>query len=701
MENNEKAHAYTNRLIDETSPYLLQHAHNPVDWYGWGEEAFTKAKAENKPILLSVGYSACHWCHVMERESFENPDTAALMNEYFVNIKVDREERPDVDSIYMEAVQIYQNGSGGWPMTVFLTPEGLPFYGGTYFPPDDRHPQIPSFPRLLNALHEAYTQKSADIEHNVNQMRQALQTDLRERLPKSGNAPDHEMLDEALDKLARNFDTRNGGLGGAPKFPQAMVLDFALRGSHRANHEQLKTLLKLTFDKMANGGIYDQLGGGFARYSVDARWLVPHFEKMLYDNAQLALLYLQAWQMTGHEFYKYVCTDVLDYILREMTSPEGGFYSATDADSEGEEGKFFVWSKREIDKILGDNDAQIFNAYYGVTERGNFEGHNILNVAKNGDEIAHNLNINVEELQAVLNRSREKLFAERETRIRPGLDDKILTSWNGLMLKALAVAGSVLNEPNYLEAAVKNAGFVTTQLLKDGRLLHTFKSTPQGGIAKLNGYLEDYAFYADALLALYEATFDLKWLEQANQLGDIMVNKFWDNEKQGFYDTSSDHEALVTRPINLYDNAVPSGNSVAVDVMLRLATFTDDPQNIYRPKIKTTMESMGAVVISAPTAFGRLLSAMEFYLGSPKEIVIIGDKADAATQALLEVVYSRYLPNKVLMVTTAAEAQANGAKFPLLADRNMLDGKPTAYVCQNYACQRPVTTPADLASLLN
>jgi uncharacterized protein len=695
-ENSGQAHAYTNRLINETSPYLLQHAHNPVDWYPWGEDAFKKAKTENKPVLLSVGYSSCHWCHVMERESFENPEIAALMNDYFVNIKVDREERPDVDSIYMEAVQIF-SGNGGWPMTVFLTPEGVPFYGGTYFPPDDRHPRIPSFPRLLAGIHETYTDKPEDIAHNAEQLRVALQSDLRERLPQSQAPLDLELLDESLNKLAGSFDTRNGGLGGAPKFPQAMVLDFALRGAMRTDNAQLRALLLLTLEKMANGGICDQLGGGFHRYSVDAKWLVPHFEKMLYDNAQLALLYLNAWQATGTEFYRYVCMDTLEYILREMTGTEGGFYSATDADSEGEEGKFFVWSKAEIEEVLGEEDARAFNAYYGVTARGNFEGHNILNVAVEGEAIAQNLNISLEELQESINRSRDKLFAVREKRIPPGLDDKILTSWNGLMMKAFAVAGSVLDEPRYIAAAVKNAEFITRELLKDGRLLRTYKNTPQGGIAKLNGYLEDYAYYADALLALYEATFDLKWLEQADNLARVMVEKFWDEEKQGFFDTASDHETLVTRPINLYDNAVPSGNSVAVDVMLKLAVFSDDPQNIYRPKAKAVLESLGAVAATAPTAFGRLVSAMEFYFNSTKEIAIIGDKDDPATKALLAVVHAKYLPNKVLMVAKPGEG---GANYPLLADRPQIDGKPTVYVCENYACQRPVTTPEELAALL-
>jgi hypothetical protein len=696
MENKAQAHPYTNRLINETSPYLLQHAHNPVDWYPWGEEAFKKAQDENKPVLLSVGYSSCHWCHVMERESFENPDIATIMNENFVNIKVDREERPDVDSIYMEAVQIF-SGSGGWPMTVFLTPEGVPFYGGTYFPPDDRHPRIPSFPRLLEGVAETYATKPEDINHNAEQLRVALQSDLRERLPKTDTVLDLELLDDSLNKLVGNFDTRNGGLGGAPKFPQAMVLDFALRGAVRANNQSLLTLLQLTLDKMANGGIYDQLGGGFARYSVDARWLVPHFEKMLYDNAQLSLLYLNVWQATGNEFYKYICIDTLEYILREMTSPEGGFYSATDADSEGEEGKFFVWSKAEIEAVLGEADAKVFNAYYGVTAKGNFEGHNILNVPLDADLVAQQLSISIEELQEVLNRTREKLFLVREKRVPPGLDDKILTSWNGLMMKAFAVAGGVLGEAPYVEAAVKNAEFVTSQLLKDGRLLHTYKNTPQGGIAKLNGYLEDYAFYADALIALYEASFDQKWLAHAENLAQVIIEKFWDEEKQGFFDTASDHETLITRPINLYDNAVPSGNSVAVDVLLKLSVFTDDPQNLYRPKAKTVLESMGAVAASAPTAFGRLLSALEFYLGTTKEIAIIGDKQDEATKALLAAVHTKYLPHKVLMVANAGEG---GEKYPLLTDRPQIEGKPTAYVCQNYACQRPVTTAEDLAALL-
>lgn len=690
-------HTYTNRLIHETSPYLLQHAHNPVDWYAWGDEALQQAKAENKPILLSVGYSACHWCHVMEHESFENPATAELMNRNFVNIKVDREERPDIDAIYMDAVQAL-TGRGGWPMTVFLTPEGLPFYGGTYFPPDNRYNGMPSFPQLLEALSDAYRNNPDDIANNVEVIKSQLYSGVKVPVQK-GDTLEPDMLEAAATRLNSQFDTRQGGLGGAPKFPQVMALDFALRSAIRSGDKKLLANLRLTLDKMANGGIYDHLGDGFARYSTDAHWLVPHFEKMLYDNSQLSLLYLEAFQATGEDFYRQVAENTLSYVQREMTHPEGGFYSTQDADSEGEEGKFFIWSKKEIEDILG-SAAPAFIRYYGVSELGNFEGHNILNVKESLATVAESLHLAEEDLTESLARSRQKLFEVREKRIHPGRDEKILTSWNGLMLKSFAVAGRVLHNASYTQSAVNNAEFVLKYLNKDGRLLRTFKDDNKGKQAKLNGYLEDYAFFADGLLALYEVTFDLRWLDEAVKLADRIIDQFWEPQIQGFYDTSADHEQLVARPRNFMDNAIPSGSSVAVDVLLRLALYTGDPDARYRPVAGAALRNLAATASQHPTAFGRLLSALDFYLATPKEIVIVGEAEAPDTLALLQTVYSRYLPNKVVMLYPPNLPAEVEAQWPLLQGRSSLNGKATAYVCENYACQLPVNSPEELAKQL-
>ncbi len=699
MEKPESAGAarHTNRLINETSPYLLQHAHNPVDWYPWGEEALSKAKAEDKPILLSVGYSACHWCHVMEHESFENEAIAQLMNDNFVSIKVDREERPDIDSIYMEAVQA-MTGQGGWPMTVFLTPEGVPFYGGTYFPPDNRHPRIPSFPQVLLGVSQAYRETPDDIAHNAAQLKEVLQQN-EGRLANSGKPVlSPEILDKAALTLLAQFDARNGGIGNAPKFPQPMALEFALRHYQRSGNAQVRQLLILTLDKMALGGMYDQLGGGFCRYSTDAKWLVPHFEKMLYDNSQLIVLYLQAYQAFGDEFYMHVADETLQYVRREMLSPEGGFYSTQDADSEGEEGKFFVWSKAEIEQALRPEDARLFNLYYNVTAQGNFEGHNILNITKSITEVAQQAGISPDELVTILERGKHKLFEIREKRIHPGTDDKILTAWNGLMLKAFAFASRVLHNPEYREIAIKNAEFLLSKLRReDGRLYRTYKA---GHAAKLNGYLEDYSYLADALLTLYEATFEMRWLNEALALAEIMVDKFWDEQTETFFDTASDHEQLVSRPRSLWDNAVPSGNSVAVDVLLRLSLLTGDTENRFRPKAMALLGNIAETTNRAPSGFGRMLSALDFYLGEAKEIVLVGEEGASDTEALLNEVFSRYLPNRVLMLRPPNLPEGEAQKWPLLSGRTTLEGKATAYVCQNYACQRPVNTPSDLAAQL-
>jgi hypothetical protein len=665
-----------NRLARETSPYLLQHAHNPVDWYPWGEEAFARAKAEDKPILLSVGYSACHWCHVMERESFENPDIAAVMNRHFVSVKVDREERPDVDHIYMQAVQS-MTGQGGWPMTVFLTPDGTPFYGGTYFPPADRH-GLPGFPRLLEALADAWKSRRGEVAESGRQLAGSLGQEAR--LRGAGTLLTDEILFSAFQGVSAQFDEEHGGLGGAPKFPQAMIWEFVLRFARRNNNPYARRMVHTTLVRMARGGIYDQLGGGFARYSVDPVWLVPHFEKMLYDNAQLASLYLHAWLAFGDPEMRRIAEETLDYVLREMTDPAGGFYSAQDADSEGHEGKFFVWTADEIRAVLGD-DADAALAYWGVDRGSNFEGKNILWLPGEPDP----------------ERAREwrrKLFEARERRVKPGRDDKVLAAWNGLMARAFAEAGRALGRADYLAAARRNAEFVLGSMRVDGRLLRTWK----GGQAKLKGYLEDYAMVAAALLELYEATFDRLWLDEARGLGDEMLRLFWDESAGGFFDTGADHERLIVRPRNLYDNAVPCGSSVAVEALLRLAALTGEER--YEKHAVAALRPMGDLLGRHPTAFGRFLCALDFHLGPRVEVALIAPRAHDETAPLAEEVFGRFLPNLVAAGMVSGRA-AEAAGVPLLEGRAAIDGKPTAYVCRNYACELPVTDRAALAKQLD
>ncbi len=679
-----------NRLINETSPYLLQHAHNPVDWYPWGAEALERARDEDKPILLSIGYSACHWCHVMERESFENDAIAEIMNRHFVNIKVDREERPDLDAVYMEAVQML-TGSGGWPMTVFLTPDGKPFYGGTYFPPVDRH-NMPGFPRLLETVAGAYRNSNPEIRRVTGQLTE--QMGRTANMPRGAGALDESVIHQAYNALATNFDYQNGGVGNAPKFPQAMTLEILLRYYARGHNDRSLSMLELTLEKMARGGIYDQIGGGFHRYSTDAFWLVPHFEKMLYDNALLARLYLHGWLATGRSLYRRIAEETLDYALREMTGEHGGFFSATDADSEGEEGKFFVWTPGEIETVLGAGDAALFGAFFGVSQRGNFEGANILNIPVKAADFAQRQGIPLERLVDVIRRGKETLRLAREGREHPLLDDKALASWNGLMLRAFAEAGAALERQDYLDAAARNANFLLTDMRPQGRLLRSYRQ----GQAKLPGFLEDYSFVADGLLSLYEATFQRRWLDAAMELADEMISLFWDESAGGFYDTGRDHEELVVRPRDVFDNAQPCGGSVASDLLLRLSVVTGNDG--YAVKAVAPLRTLAELMGRAPAGTGRWLAALDFYLSAPKEVAVIGPLDDPATSALLRQVNGRYLPNRVLAGATGADA-ANASALPLLAGRGMVDGKPTAYVCENYACQLPVTDATALAAQLD
>ena len=671
-----------NRLANETSPYLLQHANNPVDWYPWGEEALQRSKNEDKPILLSIGYSACHWCHVMERESFEDEATALLMNEYFVSIKVDREERPDLDAVYMEAVQML-TGSGGWPMTVFLTPEGKPFYGGTYFPPVDRF-NMPGFPRLLESVARSYRDSRSEIDRVTNQITEQLGR--TGQIPKGDSPVTVETLHQAYTVLATNFDYQNGGHGTAPKFPQAMNLEVLLRYYRHGYNDRALEMVDLTLEKMAQGGIYDQIAGGFARYSTDAYWLVPHFEKMLYDNALLSRLYLHAHQATGRGMYRRIAEETLDYILREMTGPEGGFYSATDADSEGEEGKFFVWTPAEIEAVLGD-EAGIFSGFFGVTQAGNFEGNNILNIKQKASDYARQQGIALERLVDVVERGKNSLLTEREKRVHPLLDDKVLASWNGMMLRSFSEAGSALSREDYLDAAIKNASFLLETMRPHGKLLRTYRA----GQAKLSGFLEDYSFVADGLLALYEATFNQRWLAASVDLADRMIQLFWDDDVGGFYDTSIEHDQLVVRPRDVLDNAQPCGGSVATEVLLKLAVITGNEE--YRVKAATPLRTLKDLMGRAPAGTGQWLAALDFYVSTPKEVVIIGPREDSKTAALLQTVNGNFHPNKVLV---GAENEGEHG-LPLLESRGMINGEPTAYVCENYTCQLPVTTPEELS----
>ena len=670
---------HTNRLATETSPYLLQHAHNPVDWYPWGEEALERARAEDRPIFLSIGYSACHWCHVMERESFEDEQTAALMNDNFVNVKVDREERPDLDSIYMEAVQA-MTGSGGWPMSVFLTPAGKPFYGGTYFPPQPRY-GIPSFPQLLLAVADAYTNRRGDLEEQAQRLTDAIGR--TGSLSASGGEPGEEILTEATAKLLQYFDEQYGGFGDQPKFPQPMTLEFAMSQHRRGGEAEAMHVAEHTLRQMAAGGIYDHLGGGFHRYSVDRVWLVPHFEKMLYDNAQLLRAYLHAWQINGRREHRQVVEETVDYVLREMTAPEGGFYSAQDADSEGEEGKFFVWTAAEIEAVLGKEEADLLGRAYGVTPAGNFEGKTILNLKQTPGEIARQTGGEEGAVAERLAAARQKLFLAREKRVKPERDDKVLTEWNGLMIHALAEVGVVLGRADALEAASKAADFVLAEMSQEnGFLFRSFKD----GRARFNAYLEDYAAFARGLVALYEATFSLRWLAEAARLTKIMLAQFEDEARGGFYQTGIAHEELVVRRKDFIDNAIPSGNSMAAELLLRLAKLTGNDD--YRSEAARVFRIMAAAMAQQPTGFGRMLTALDDLLSPSQEVAVVGSLTDARTQRLLEEVRRHYLPHTVL----ALKEPEDENPLPLMEGRTLVDGQPAAYVCENYACRLPVTS---------
>lgn len=675
---------FTNRLINETSPYLRQHAHNPVDWYPWGSEALERSRKENRPILLSIGYAACHWCHVMERESFEDEKTAQLMNDNFVCIKVDREERPDLDTIYMQATQLMSH-SGGWPMTVFLTPDCVPYYAGTYFPPDNRH-GLPSFKQLLQGLADAFNLRPEDVAENARKMK--AQLELMASIAGDEGELSLGIIDQAARTLAQRFDERDGGFGPPPKFPQTMSMAMLLRHYRRTRDANSLRMVEVTLRKMAHGGIYDQLGGGFSRYSVDEYWLVPHFEKMLYDNALLSSIYLEAWQIKKDELYHTICTETIEYVLRDMTDPRGGFYATEDADSEGVEGKFYVWTPDQIREVLKDDAlAEVIFEYYDVGPYGNFEhGTSILNVGRDADVVAAKLGIKTDELHRKLEEARPKLLAARSHRVRPMRDEKIIACWNGLMLDSISRAAAAMRRRDWLKAAIKNAEFLMEHLWRDNHMLRVYKD----GEAKLNGYLEDYAAVGNGLLSLYEVSGDMQWFIRARQILDRMIELFEDKDDGGFFFTSSDHETLITRFKDPYDNATPSGTSLAVTALLRLGALTGDKQ--YTDRAERVLKQMHEFMVKAPSGFGQLLCALDFLVQTPVEIALLGREVLEMGEPLYEVVFGEFIPNKVVAVATDEDTEAQRA-VALLAGKKTVNEEPTAYVCKNFTCQAPVTGP--------
>jgi uncharacterized protein YyaL (SSP411 family) len=677
-----------NQLIHESSPYLLQHANNPVNWYPWGEEALAKAKAENKPIFLSIGYAACHWCHVMEHESFEDPETAALMNQNFISIKVDREERPDLDSIYMQATTA-MTGSGGWPMSVFLTPDLRPYYAGTYFPPVRRY-NMPSFKEILLSLSKAWTEQREEVDRVGDQVLQYIQPQLQPSEIKDTFT--RESLDSATKSLLDSYDWGYGGWGEAPKFPQPMTIEFLLRRSltDSAQHEQALKVSVHILNAMCRGGMYDVVGGGFARYSVDNFWRVPHFEKMLYDNAQLALVYLHGYLITHDVKFRQICEETLDFILREMIHPDGGFYSSLDADSEGEEGKFYVWTQDEIESALGP-DFDFFKEAYGITPQGNWEGKTVLQRALDDASLAARFKLDPESVRQKLSELHRQLLQVREQRIRPGTDDKILVMWNSLALSAFAEAGRYLGRKDYLDASIKNARFLLGKLYVKDRLLRSWRE----GQAKHNAYLEDYAGLILALLSLYQSDPNPEWYTSALKLADEMVAHFSD-ANGGFFDTRDDHEALLLRPKDIQDNATPSGNALAVTALLELSAYGDRIE--WRDRAEPMLGFIQNAALRYPTAFAKWLCAADFSVEPSREVAVVGNLADAKTQELVNILWKIYRPR---LVSAASISAAPDGSPALLKDRPLVNNEPTAYVCQGFVCLQPTNSPAEMERQLD
>lgn len=669
-----------NRLAQENSPYLLQHKDNPVDWYPWGDEALNKAKQENKPIFLSIGYAACHWCHVMERESFEDPQTAAMMNEHFINIKVDREERPDLDHIYMDAV-VSLTGQGGWPMSVFLTPSGKPFYGGTYFPPARRY-GMPSFMEVLSQISQVWQQKPEELEESGEKLLQHIQRRSSMPTPDDTAQLDPTVLDQAAQKIAESYDWKHGGWGRAPKFPQPMTILFLLRRASRGDHMALE-IATHALDAMASGGMYDLIGGGFARYSVDDVWLVPHFEKMLYDNAQLARAYLHAYLLTGKPLYRQVCEETLDFNLREMTHPQGGFFSSIDADSEGEEGLFYTWTYEELRNLLDEEELLAMSQAYSISQQGNFEGRIVLQHQGTPAERPG--------LSPSLLSAHQKLFEARSSRVRPATDDKVLTAWNAWMNLAYSEAARYLNRPDYLEAARKNLQFLLNNMYQDSHLLRSWRE----GKALHQAYLEDYASLALACFSLYQSDPNPDWYQHAAELSSQTLERFYDQEA-GFYDTASDHQELILRPQESQDNATPSGSSLAVQALLQLAAYTGNGN--HYDLAASILGPLEQVFATYPTAFGNWLCALDFAHAEIKEVAILGTADDPAARRLIEMVWSSFRPDCIL---AASPVPVPEHAPPLLENRVLIEGRPTAYVCQHFSCQQPTTDAEELAQQLS
>lgn len=670
----------SNRLAAESSPYLRQHADNPVNWYPWGAEAFAQATLENKPVLLSVGYAACHWCHVMAHESFEDAETAALMNSLFINVKVDREERPDVDSIYMQAVQAMV-GQGGWPMTVALTPKGEPFWGGTYFPPTDL-PGRPSFKRVLATLGDAWKTRRESVERTAQTMRELYANAAATATPSGPLSP--ELLERAFATLARQHDSVSGGFGGAPKFPQTMSLDFCLRWWSRSGNSVARDIAHSSFLAMARGGIYDQIGGGFHRYSVDAEWLVPHFEKMLYDNALLVRFGAHLWQATGDADVAHIVEETINWLLREMTSPDGGFYASLDADSEGHEGTFYIWSAGEVDALLG-TDAATMREVWGVTQGGNFEGRNILRLPVPLHEIAKRLGISEDALRSTIAKSKERLYNVRKARQWPSRDDKVLAGWNGLMTRALAEAGRVFGRQDWISAAVRNGEFLRRTFVRDGRVMRVHMD----GVTKVAGFLEDHAAVALAFVALHEATSEMSWLREARRIAEQAHVHFRDAATGTWYDTADDAEPLITRPHDVFDNAVPAGPSLAQDLMLRMAEI--DGNSAWTTEAVAQLAVQAEPMARWPNGFGHLLGVTDLALFGGVAVVILGEPNSADFQALTRVVARTYVSGLVLVSGRKSEDTV-----ALLAGRSALGGKATSYLCRGFVCEAPTTDPNEL-----
>jgi uncharacterized protein YyaL (SSP411 family) len=678
-----------NRLAAEKSPYLLQHADNPVDWYPWGAEAFARAKAEDKPIFLSIGYSTCHWCHVMEHESFENEGIAELINRDFIPIKVDREERPDVDDVYMTAVQT-MTGSGGWPLSLFLTPEGRPFHGGTYYPPDDRHGR-PGFPALLAAISDAWKSRRTELETSAGRLVDHL--DLAARAPAGGPEVGTAPLEKAARALTAEFDPCHGGFGAAPKFPPAMRLELLIRFWIRTGEPKAREMVETTLTKMAAGGLYDHVGGGFHRYSTDARWLVPHFEKMLYDNALLARAYVLASRAFGNADFARIARETLDYVLAQMSPPEGGFFAAQDADSAGEEGTFYVWDRKSIEAAVEAQAAPIVAARYGITEAGNFEhGQTVLSIVRTVPELAGEFGTSEERVEDILRESRRRMYEARSRREPPATDTKLLTDWSALAISAFALAARVLGEPRYEEAARRAADRILSRCRVAGDLLHREKD----GAAGIPGFASDYAFLVEAMLDLYEATFDPRYFRAAVELANEMEECFAD-PRGGYFLSAEGHDHLIVRPRELFDGAMPSSNSVAAMNLLRLATFTGDAK--YRSRAEAIFSAFAGYLDRAPAAFPRLLCALDYRQDEPREVVLSGELGREDFESLRAVVFGSRRLNRVVAHADAAETLAEVA--PLVASRGSGDRAAAAWVCRNFACLRPTSDPAELALLLD